>query len=104
MIPTDKAHEAYIRAEHIADAEIEIEKYSVKYTKNSDGVSVDDYACVIAGLILFQSRAELQDFDSLSSDALVARADALALEIAEDEEWQAKREQQAMDRYIRNSR
>lgn len=100
MTPTDKANADYIRAQHIAEAEIEIDKWSVDYEENDGDVKVNDFACVVAGLILFERRFDLYEFDS----ALYERARAQAKEIAEELNWSEKRERRAMERYYNKTR
>jgi hypothetical protein len=101
MIPTDKAHADYIRACHVAEADIEIDKYSVEYHVSSFGeVTIEDYSCVIAGILLFPNAMELFDFDL----GLSARANAIAQEIAEDLLWEEERDRKAMERYYNRTR
>jgi hypothetical protein len=109
MIPNNPP-DSYRRAAAIAEAHIEVDKWSVVYsTGDIDGdtfqpeIEVEDYACVVNGLLLFPTRAELEDFHP-QIGPVVKMADAMALEIAEEIEWQERRERRAMDRYYEQTR
>ena len=103
MITQNNPPDSYRRAVAIAEAEVEVDKWSVQYRTDGLEVEVEDYACVLAGLILFEHRNELLDFCE-GIEPVVKMADALAEEFAQEMEWAERKERRAMERYIRQTR